>query len=385
MSNDIYFGRGTAEMFDDYMDFINYVFGFNGNSSDFKKLLPKLYKYDYMPAASSYVAVDNGKLKAAVGAFDHDISVCGRHLKTRGIGNVAVHPYARGCGYMKKLMNMALEDMINEGVALTVLGGRRQRYNYFSYDKLGSSVSMSFNDDNFRHTFGADRKHEIKFKTLKADDAENIRNIKALSEDQHLYAFRDENKYFEILSSWQQKVIVGSCGDKFVGYAVLKGSSVNELLVKDLDILPEFVTAMFDHLGNSSMQVTIPAFYPAYIKTLIGICESYSLETCKLFSVLNYKTVVEAFMHLKATYTDLPDGRIVLDIHGKARDEKLSISVNGGKISVEYTEDAADMELSHLDAMNILFAPVSVKREVLPNFAKIWFPLPIHVYSSDAV
>ena len=28
-NKDIYFGRGTAEMFDDYMDFINYVFGFN--------------------------------------------------------------------------------------------------------------------------------------------------------------------------------------------------------------------------------------------------------------------------------------------------------------------------------------------------------------------
>ena len=47
MANNIYYGRGTAEMFDDYMDFINYVFGFNGNSSDFKKLLPKLYKYEY--------------------------------------------------------------------------------------------------------------------------------------------------------------------------------------------------------------------------------------------------------------------------------------------------------------------------------------------------
>lgn len=27
----IYKGRGNAEMYDDYMDFINYVFGFNGN------------------------------------------------------------------------------------------------------------------------------------------------------------------------------------------------------------------------------------------------------------------------------------------------------------------------------------------------------------------
>ena len=24
----MYYGRGTAEMFDDYLDFINYVFGF---------------------------------------------------------------------------------------------------------------------------------------------------------------------------------------------------------------------------------------------------------------------------------------------------------------------------------------------------------------------
>ena len=78
----LYMGRGTAEMFDDYMDFINYVFGFNGNSSDFKKLLPKLYKYEYEPAVSSYVAVEDGKLKAAIGAFDHDISVCGEYLKT---------------------------------------------------------------------------------------------------------------------------------------------------------------------------------------------------------------------------------------------------------------------------------------------------------------
>ena len=102
----LYLGRGNSEQFDEYMDFINYVFGFNGNSSDFKKLLPKLYKYEYEPAVSSYVAVENGKLKSAIGAFDHNISVCGSVIKTRGIGNVAVHPYDRGKGYMKKLMNI---------------------------------------------------------------------------------------------------------------------------------------------------------------------------------------------------------------------------------------------------------------------------------------
>lgn len=383
-NDNIYYGRGTAEMFDEYMDFINYVFGFNGNSNDFKTLLPKLYKYEYKPAVSSYVAIDNNKIKAAIGAFDHDISVCGKYLKTRGIGNVAVHPYTRGKGYMKKLVNMAIDDMISEGAVLTVLGGRRHRYNYFSYDKLGSSISMSFNSDNFRHTFGTERKHKIKFSTLKENDANAIKEIKALSESKPYYAIRSEEKYFEILSSWCQKTYVGYINDEFIGYAVVK-SGVSEILLKNETIIPEFVCALFDHLGNSSMQLSIPAFLPNYVDALISLCESYCLETSKFFSVLNYKEVVEAFMHLKATYTNLPDGKIVFDINGRARNEKIAVSVSDGKISVVYTDEDADLVLEHLEAMNLLFAPVSIKRASLPIFAKMWFPLPIYIYSSDAV
>ena len=37
----IYQGRGNISMQDEYMDFINYVFGFNGRDRDFYKLLPK--------------------------------------------------------------------------------------------------------------------------------------------------------------------------------------------------------------------------------------------------------------------------------------------------------------------------------------------------------
>lgn len=381
----VYFGRGTAEMFDDYMDFINYVFGFNGNSSDFKKLLPKLYKYEYEPAVSSYVAVDNGKIKAAVGAFDHDISVCGEYLKTRGIGNVAVHPYSRGCGYMKRLMNIALDDMVSDGVALSVLGGRRQRYNYFSYDKLGSSVVMSFNDDNIRHTFGDNRRNVITFKSLKENDIEIIEQIKQLSESQYLYAFREIDKYFDILASWKQKTLVAFDNDCFVGYAVLKGTDVNELLLTDESRIAEFTCALFDHLRSSSLIIRVPAFMANYIEALIGICEFYSLEPCKSFSVLNYKKVISAFMKLKATYTVMPDGSYIIDINGKAGPEKLRISVNDGVVSVEDCDDKADISLSHLDAMNLLFAPVSIIRDKLPDFVKIWLPLPIYLYSSDAV
>ena len=38
---------------------------------------------------------------------------------------------------MKKLMNMALEDMKKQGFHLSCLGGMKQRYEYFSYTPCG--------------------------------------------------------------------------------------------------------------------------------------------------------------------------------------------------------------------------------------------------------
>ena len=167
---DIYAGRGTENYYDDYMDFINYVFGFNGNRDDFKKLLPKIYRPEDKPVENSYIVAENGKLKAAIGAYDILYNAFGEDVKIRGIGNVAVHPYARSKGYMKLLMNRAVEDMIADGVDMSELGGRRQRYNYFSYDKLGRVYDLKFVNDNFRHTFGKERTSKFRIVKVSPED-----------------------------------------------------------------------------------------------------------------------------------------------------------------------------------------------------------------------
>ena len=387
IENGVYYGRGTPEMFDEYVDFINYVFGFNGNSSDFKKLLPKLYQYDYNPAGNSYVAVEKGKIKAAIGAFDHDLSVCGEYLKTRGIGNVAVHPYERSRGFMKKLMNMAIDDMVADGVVLSVLGGRRQRYNYFSYDKLGPVFAMSFNSDNIRHTFGADRKPFFSFRKVDGKDQSVLDSIKALSESKPLYAIRDREKYYEILVSWRMAVYEILREEKFAGYCIVDDTSVYEIL-----LLPEFedkfafcVRDLFDHLGRGSLRVKLPLYLDGYISQIAAIGESYSVDTAKSFSVLNFRKVCSTFMKLKATYSKLPDGELCLSIDGRGGKEKILLSVKEGVPSVTDTDRDPDLELGHLEAMNLLFAIYSVPREKLPDHARLWLPLPLSIYPADTV
>lgn len=115
--------KGSVEQYEDFLDFINYVFGFNGSENDFVKLLPKLYRKEKNPACKNYIITENKKIRAAVGAFDSKISVCGNTLKCRGIGNVAVHPYHRSKVSLKKRIAAFRKSLVSVAI-MAISGGR---------------------------------------------------------------------------------------------------------------------------------------------------------------------------------------------------------------------------------------------------------------------
>lgn len=385
----LYAGRGNIAMHDDYLDFINYVFGFNGREHDFPKLLPKLYGREDDPAANSYVIVEDGRLKAAVGAFDHTLSVCGRTLKCRSIGNVAAHPYAKSRGFMKTLMTMAVDDMVRDGVVMSTLGGRRQRYNYFSYEKSGTTYRFSVNADNMRHTFGAQRTHRFEVRPLTADDTAALDAIAALNERASYAPVRPRARLFDILRSWEMVPVVLTADGAFAGYAVLRGDCVTELRLEDESAqgITDAVICLYDYKHVGTLSFHLPAFAPAYIRVLYTLAEGYALEINESYSVLNFAAVTDAFLALKATYTDLPDGALTLLIHGRGGDERITLRVAQGQPSVTCADEQtpADMELTHLEAINLLFSTFCPARDTLPDFARLWLPLPIWMYAADEV
>lgn len=384
--SEIYNGRGSDRLYDDYMDFINYVFGFNGNSQDFRKLLPKLYRREDRPAESSYVTLEDGKLRAAVGAFDHKLSVCGIDLPCRGIGNVAVHPYHRSRGFMRTLMNMALDDMVKDGIALSELGGRRQRYNYFSYEKTGTAYHFTVNSDNIRHCFG--REHEasrtVSLRKLSADDTALLSEAGALMASQMYNTCRDSERMFDIVRSWGCDIYAVLKEERFAGYIIGTAKTVHEIVVCDAGDFTNTIIAYYDFHG-AGFSVTLPPFYPEYIRQLYRVCEGYEIVTDKSFSVLNYHLVIEAFAKLKLTYTKVPDGALTLFVHGRAGDEKLRIAVEQGEVSVTEYDGECELELDHIDAMNVLFSPICPGRDGLSEFARLLLPLPLWLYYADAV
>lgn len=379
---DIYYGRGTKEQFDDYMDFINYVFGFNGNESDFKKLLPKLYKPELMPAYNSFNAIKDGKFMAAIGAYPGSLEVCGVKLKTCGIGNVAVHPYHRGEGYMKTCLNMAIDEMVKDGVDLSSLGGQRQRYNYFSYENAGVNYALGINKTNLRHAFG-NKKTDVEAIAVTKDDYIYLNYIKDAYKKGNYVPYRDDERLFDVLCSWRAKPYIFKKDNEIIGYCVLNGENITEVYAERPEMIVDFVRALMEF--NNNINIGLPPFKTEYLEPLEDISNGISITKGHMFTVLNYKNVVKAFMLLKNTYEALPDGEMKLLIHGRGGDEKLIIKVECGNITVENYEGDDYIELQHIEALRFIFSHCYFKRSKISPFAEKWFPLPIWEYSVDAV
>ncbi|MBQ8370301.1 MAG: GNAT family N-acetyltransferase [Clostridia bacterium] len=378
----IYKGRGTPEMYDDLMDFMNYVFGFNGNDSDFKKLLPKLYRPECDPCYNNYVVTENGKLKAAIGAFDSVLKVGEEELTCRGIGNVAVHPYSRSKGYMKDCMKLALDGMIADGVDYSILGGIRQRYNHFGYETSGPAYRVEISARDLNYNF--DRKGipfvEFDLHTVTAADTELLDKMYAIHATRPLRTVRSREQFLDICNSWRSPAYAILKDGQFRGYFV---GGLQELTLVDENDFVDVVRNYVRHHGKVSMHFA--AWETDHMEKAAAIGSAPTMDYSDMYSIFNYKKVVSAFLRFKASYTDLADGEISVKINGFAKEEKLLIYVENGTPYVEEHSGDCDIELGHLEAAAFFFGLYSPAWTKVPAAARGWFPLPLYVDNADHV
>lgn len=389
MASKIYCGRGNHISYTDLMDLINLSFNCTTPETMLDGLLPKCYREQYHPQKQNYVIAEDETLVAAVGAYDHEIIVCGRHLHCRGVGNVAVHPNHRSKGYMKLAMNKALDDMIQDGVILSTLAGQRQRYQYFGYENAGVQISFRISPENIRHLYGSISSPYIPKLVTDSKD-ENIDDILRITERKAYVPFRPRDKYLDVAHSWKAKLLTfsdPSNENSFVGYCIVNGSdTITEVGVNHAENLTGIIRSVFDYL-KKGFTINIPAYDAESIAILSPIAEKSSLGTAMMYNIFNYEAAIDAFMALKLSYTKMSDGELTLLIHGFAGDEALRVAVKDGVHTVTQIPNDVfiDLELDHLHAIDLLFSPVSAIREEQSNLVKSWFPLPIWMYSADGV
>jgi len=109
-----------------------------------QKMSAETFDYD-----NFFIIRENGRIASLVGIFQQEIVLNGRKTTIGGIGSVSTHPDFRNKGYMKALMDFCIEEMKKRDYSFSILGGDRQRYNFWGYETCGTNAVISLTQRSF--------------------------------------------------------------------------------------------------------------------------------------------------------------------------------------------------------------------------------------------
>lgn len=315
--------KARAEEAADILDFINYVFSEAHEPHDFKKRNPAMYGGDYPFWKEHYVAVEDGRIKATLSITRREMERGGLTLTYGHVGQVSVHPYARGAGHMKKLMRMADEDMMAAGFDFSELNGLRQRYEYFGYTQGRVKYDFLATSTNTRHVLAG------KECRLRYEDG----------------VFLDE-----------QNQAVGS----------LRGG---ELSLTEMSRAAEACEAYFRASGQNAVTLMAAPYQREAVCALAGFCEQTALRPTAQYRVYRFDRVLLAGLRMKAQAGLLPDGECRLNIE----DQMFAIQCKDGQVAVEKAAEGSARRLSAMQAQELMLSPAS--GVLYPDMPAGWFPM----------
>lgn len=369
---------------EDYIDFINYVFGMNGTpSSSFETLLPKLYRKGRETDKETYFAIKDDRLVGAVLSYPITFRVNGTPLTVHGIGSVSTHPRHRGEGFMKDLMKAAIDDMIKNDIDLSVLGGRRHRYAHFGYEKCDGMMYFSVSGTTVNYVKPS--REGVTMRAVGPDDSALLDLLYEKMHQRPYYADRPRADLYDILASWRSRPYIFFQGDEMVGWAVHYASKrqLSEFCSLNPALTKAMVAVAIDTLGNLS--IAVPAYDHAVAGEVDILSEDVHIVSNECFLVFNWQKVLSALLAFKNSQTPLVDGSLVATIEGVKGTVTLKLTVKDGKTSVDVTDEAPEITLSQLEAEVFFFRNYSADRAKINPQAASWLSLPLFIFEPDNV
>ena len=290
--------QGQQGEYAEIIPFINEVFG-----EDFPVILPKTYGQGKSFEEYHQLVKEDGVLTAVIGNYEQDFYIGDTVLKTGCVGSVSVAKHARGRGYMKLLMNKTEEAMRAHQVDIAFLGGMRNRYGFFGFEKSGFTYEFHFNEANIRQTIGWDKDTGAELRQVTAEDSV-LEEIYALYRKNVMWC-RNREDFYEKSLTWNHNVFEIRLDGVFAGYFVEKGHCLTELALLDWNNLLRAVKTCMVKNGEKSLSVQALGWQTESLTALFMACESYHLRTCCAFKILNYVNTITALLELKKTYTEL--------------------------------------------------------------------------------
>lgn len=379
--------RLCKDDYDDLIGLLNTVFGKKNNRVvSFENDLPKMCRRTDEAMGKHLGIFEEERLVAALGIYPLPTKIMGEDFLFSTVGNVATHPDFEGRGYMGILMNAAMEELERLGADVSRLGGGRQRYNRFGYEMAGVANTFSVGGHNVKHAFPDTS--NIEFHLIERDNLEALEYVKSMHEKESIYCVRrSDEDFFEVYASavaWQAKPYSVTKGSERIGYvSVAKdGVTLSELYAEcDADFID--IIGAYQRKTGGALEISLPSYKPALVSRLAKVCAHVSCEPVCHFKVISFAKLTSALMKLKATYTGMPQGEFVLGIEGYGA---MRIYSDEGGVGAEICDKTPQITLDKLTATRFLFGhmPADLIADV-PDFVKVWLPLPLFWNLQDRV
>ncbi len=365
----------------DIIDFVNYVFSYAHYPHDMKKMVPKIYADDADSLdITHYLAMEEGKIKAVISLLVIEVQVGGEILKYGFIGNVAVHPYSRGKGYMKDLLKMAIEDSERIGVDIMALGGQRQRYGYFGFEHAGAYYHFSITKTNIRHAMKDVACDGITFERISDPEAAEIDIAKELYEKRPVHTLRPRKEFLHIMHSWQNELQAVKKDGRMIGYIY---GNIHELVLENDRDLPQVIKAWFEQGRADTLGLAVQPYESERIRFFSSICESMSVGPVERVRVLNWEKVLRVLLEFKHQYCPLQDGEAAFRIENEA----YRMLVQCGKVSVEKVGEQnllADETIPKYSINQAEMLFFGLQNTLNPEETyKNWLPVPFFIDTPD--
>ena len=377
--------RLRAADFEEALDVLNLAFG-KAPPRDFEAILPALYRRGEEEMRWNFALREGGRIRAIVGLFPLAYRWGGTELRVAGIGGVSCHPHARGRGYMQKLMAHCVQAAVAEGFHLSWLGGQRQRYGYFGYEKCGIYYRLTLSPTNVRHALGSPD-CGIDFRPLGREDRTHLQGAMGLHDGQPFRGVRPPHRFYDLLLSWGHRPYVARSRDgRMIGYLVAQADRmcVTELLaVHEGEPELDMAAAWVQRHGSTCFE--LPP-WSRLLPKLAQLCEGASASSSGNWQIFDWATTLDALLKTRAALTPLMDGAVVVEIAGYGR---VELAVRDNAAQCVRTEAAPALELDAFTAMRLLCGPLPPALVApLPAAAaplEQWCPLPLFLGRQDAV
>lgn len=365
------------EEFEAFMGFLNRSFGFVPGT--FQRSYPHIYRPTEALCRSAFVVEREGRIVSHVGLYPIEVVMDGSKMLVGGIGGVATLRAERGKGHMTRLLYRVIDEMRVRGYCLSWLGGDRQRYNAFGWERAGMTYELVFS----QRSLDRQRVQAAGIRGLSPEEMASV--VERYQHQTPFHAHRPDLA----LQLHKADLWLWAADD---GYVIVRGPAYGSLSILELVSASgreaEMVRAVMEWTGRDELSWVLCAGEDERLARLLPYARHWRAGGWPMYRIVDLARFLSlAKPMLSHRAQGVRDFELAIGIEEHDRTDIATIAVCGGEIEITSGRQTEDYcAWSSVQAARLILGgpPIAPQDEIPPQLTAL-LPVPVFVPPLDHV